>query len=213
MAGGAAGGATQSALSGGNVGQGALIGGISGGIAGGIGISIKGWDWIPRGIVQVGAGALVGGTVAQLTGGKFYQGALMGALSGAVGFTVSELIGVYLPTIKQLQAMVIQKLGQEAEILSENATERGFRDPIKFGDMTPEETDWVKNLYDSTKNIFSPNITIPRSIDFGNDPGRFGALHVRFDDLNYHVDNYDLVMDPFRHIAEYLYQKYINHIE
>lgn len=137
----------------------------------------------------------------------------MGALSGGVAFSISELFTAYLPKMKEFQARVIGKLGKEAVTLSENATERGFRDPIEFGDMTPKETDWVKNLYDSTKGKFSPNITIPRSIDFGNDPGRFGSLHVRFDNLNYHFDNYDVVMRPFSHFVEYLYQKYINHIE
>jgi len=159
------------------------------------------------GAVQVGAGALTGGVVAEATGGKFYEGALMGTLSGVVAFGTVELVDVYLPQIRQLEARAIEMLGEKVRTLKKDSLGRPFKDSIEFGKMTEEERDQVRALYESSKGRFSPNIQILRSIDAGHNPGRFGPLHVRFDNLTVHFDNYDIVTHPFNHAREYFYQK------
>jgi len=205
-----AGGATNAALTGGNIGQAMLIGGISGGIGGALGIAIKDLDWVVRGVIQVSARALIGGTIAELTGGKFYEGAMMGAVSGAVGFGTSELIGVYFPEIKRLEARAIEMLGEQAEALKRLSLGRKFTDPVQFSEppLEPEYFDTLKALYESTKGRFSPNVQMLRSIDAGNVALRFGTLHARLERglTVFHFDKFDIVDFPIQHGVEYLYQ-------
>jgi hypothetical protein len=215
-AGGMAGGATNAALTGGNIGQAMLIGGISGGIGGALGIAIKDLDWVVRGVIQVSAGALIGGTIAELTGGKFYEGAMMGAVSGAVGFGASELIGVYLPAIKELEARAIEMLGEQALKLKNSSLGRTFSDCIEVETLNEDVPfNMVKALYEESKGRFSPNIQLLRSIDIGKISVRFGSLHVRLQEglTVFHFDNFDIVVDPINHYREYQYQKTVCGIE
>ena len=96
-AGGMAAGATSAALTGGNIGQGALIGAFAGGIGGYVGYATRGWGDVYQGLAQVGTGGVVGGTVSELTGGTFWEGFRMGAISGAVAFWTSKVLE-YLET-------------------------------------------------------------------------------------------------------------------
>jgi RHS repeat-associated protein len=211
--GGMAGGATNAALTMGNIGQAMLIGGISGGIGGALGIAIKDLDWVVRGVIQVSAGALIGGTIAELTGGKFYEGAMMGAVSGAVGFGTSELIGVYFPEIKRLEARAIEMLGKTALDLKRASLGRDFNEKVEKQSIEGSDPfNKVKALYEAYKNKFSPNIQLLRSIDAGNQSVRFGSLHVRLLEAlgvsrtEFHFDNFDVVTSPIRHGAEWFYQ-------
>ena len=162
----------------------------------------------------MGSGAVIGGTIAELTGGRFYEGAVMGVVSAGIAVGASELIGVYLPEIKKLEAKAIEMLGENVKKLEERSLGRKFEDRVEFsGWMTEAERDRVNAFYESTKDKFSPNIRLLRSIDKGHDPGRFGPMHVRFDDLRVHFDIYDIVTDPFNHLREYLYQYYKHNIQ
>lgn len=150
--------------------------------------------------------------MAKLTGGKFYEGALMGAASGAIAFGASELIGVYLPAIKELEARAIEMLGGEAEVLRRQSLDRKFTDPLKMSDRTEAEYfDRVRALYEATKDKFSPNVNLPRSVDIGNTGVRFGRLHVRLQEGStvFHFDKFGMVTDPINYFREYLYQKYV----
>jgi RHS repeat-associated protein len=221
-AGGMAGSATSAALTGGNIRQSMLIGGISGGIGGALGMAMINSDNWTRGIVQVGSGALIGGTAAEMTGGRFYEGAMMGAVSGAVGFGTAELTGRYLPAIKALEARIIEMLGGEAKTLKEESLDRKFTEPVRFGGLKGRDPyNVVSALYEGTKGDFSANIQLMRSIDVGNQALRFGPLHVRLElspdtgnwFTSFHFDNFDIVTSPIQHGAEYLYQRFVHGIQ
>ncbi|MGC3957750.1 MAG: toxin TcdB middle/N-terminal domain-containing protein [Verrucomicrobiota bacterium] len=95
MAGGALAGAVNAAITGGNIGFGALTGAIGGAI--GFGASEIP---IPRMYIEelvewglaAGSGALSGGIGAELQGGKFADGAKLGAINGAAGHSLSQFM-------------------------------------------------------------------------------------------------------------------------
>ncbi|MDO8663129.1 MAG: SpvB/TcaC N-terminal domain-containing protein [Candidatus Omnitrophota bacterium] len=87
--GGIVGGVASSAVNGGNIGVSALTGGLGAGIGYGLGSWASGWNsgsfWGGLGASAV-AGGIAGGVGAELSGGSFGQGALMGAAYSSAGF-------------------------------------------------------------------------------------------------------------------------------
>ncbi|MEW6008872.1 MAG: RHS repeat-associated core domain-containing protein [Candidatus Omnitrophota bacterium] len=88
-AGGIVGGIANFAVNGGNIGVGALTGGLGAAIGYGLGNWAAGWNsgsfWGQLGGAAI-AGAVAGGVGAELSGGKFGQGAWMGAAFSTAGF-------------------------------------------------------------------------------------------------------------------------------
>jgi RHS repeat-associated protein len=202
-AGGAAAGGTNAALTGGNIAQSMLIGAVSGGISGGLGIAVKGSNPIVKGVVQIGSGALIGGGAAELTGGDFYQGAMMGALSGAVGFSTSELVGGYLEQMDQ------RILGQAKEMLfpaSKDAEQASknmklFAPKVPAEPIGPKQYEYAQTFYYQTKSSFNFDINLQRSLDVSGG-FKFGNMHIQnFKEGAYvHFDRYDFVRAPIRHL-------------
>jgi RHS repeat-associated protein len=107
VGGGILAGAGNAAATGGNIGFGALAGGLGAGLGYGLGSWASGWEsgsfWGELGGSMM-AGAVAGGVGAELSGGKFGQGAWMGAAYGSAGFFGSKAVGSLDPRIRQSQA-------------------------------------------------------------------------------------------------------------
>jgi hypothetical protein len=202
VVGGVMGGATASALSGGNVVQGMLIGGISGGITGYLGASVNIKSPFVRGLFKVGTSALIGGVAAELTGGDFAQGALLGAISGAIVFGFQEIKGLReYARNKGDQEQAEQKLialGVDQEELS---TLR--RNP---GTISPPIEDPGRGKYDSLlSDVYRsyPGVEDARNFDLVSPyRAKFGLLHVRWQGgfLSYHYDRFDMAVRPITHV-------------
>jgi len=206
-AGGMAGGATNAALTGGNIGQGMLIGGISGAIGGSLGIAMKGSDWAIRGLVQVGAGAVIGGTVAELTGGRFLQGAIMGAASGAIAFGVSELVGPYARAEKQARSELREQglsgeMDGAEERFNQNDQNRDFskrdagRQPIQS-----HQYGAARQIYDRMIKSLSPETKFWTTFD-KHGGFKIGPYHFQenVQDFPYSVHfERDIVRNPLGH--------------
>lgn len=105
MAAGFAGGVTLAGLNGANLGdalsagfKGALAGGITGGAAGYFGSSAMGFHNASWTFPRVGATAVSGGVAAEITGGRFRDGAL---ISGAIALTSYAAFKMREFTVKQ----------------------------------------------------------------------------------------------------------------
>jgi len=202
VVGGVMGGATASALSGGNVLQGMLIGGISGGITGYLGSSVNIKNPFVRGLFKVGTSALIGGTAAELTGGDFAQGAMLGAISGAIVFGFQEIKGLreYAQN-KGDQAQAEQKLvalgvdQKELSTLQQNP-----------GTYIGSIKDPGREKYDSLlRDVYRsyPGVEDARNFDLAStDRAKFGLLHVRWQGgfLSYHYDRFDMAVRPLTHV-------------
>jgi len=99
---GAAGGGALSALvTGGDPGMSAAVAGISAGV--GYGISFNTGsptkDWFAALAVSTCTGAGIGGTVAEIKGGDFWNGAAMAAATSASGFAISSTLGPYVGAV------------------------------------------------------------------------------------------------------------------
>lgn len=112
-------GAGTAGATGGNVGFGALVGGLGAGLGYGLGSWASGWNsgsfWGESGGAMF-AGAVAGGVGAELSGGKFGQGAWMGAAYSSAGFLGSKTIAnldpksqKYESEAKHRRALNVQK--------------------------------------------------------------------------------------------------------
>lgn len=138
--------------------------------------------------------------MAQLTGGKFYEGAMMGAVSGAVGFAASELVGQYFQKINEQLFRAMGILGPEAY---RNLQKQQGSDKLLYFDTSKENYLRLQELYNDENYQFNPDIQFMRRLHlFGSEPTRFSGLDVRFDGKVgvYHFDKYDIVPAPSPHI-------------
>lgn len=104
VGGGALGGALNSGVNGGNIGIGILAGGLGAGLGYGLGSWASGWEsgsfWGQLGAAAI-AGSVAGGVGAELLGGRFGQGAWMGAAFSSAGFLTAQAVNSLDPRIQK----------------------------------------------------------------------------------------------------------------
>jgi hypothetical protein len=88
-AGGAAAGAASAAFMGGDIGKGALYGAISGMGSGALNAHYSGSGW---GAERIAANSITQGGAAELTGGKFKNGALYGMTTGSARYIYNSIV-------------------------------------------------------------------------------------------------------------------------
>ncbi len=103
VGGGMMGGALSSGVNGGNIGIGILSGGLGAGLGYGLGSWASGWNsgsfWGELGAAAF-AGSVAGGVGAELSGGRFGEGAWRGAAFSTAGFLTANAVGNLDPRVR-----------------------------------------------------------------------------------------------------------------
>jgi RHS repeat-associated protein len=194
--GGAAGGGTSAALAGGNsseIFRSALYGGIIGYVAGGIGgyIAESGLNVYYQGLLQVGSGATIGGIVAELSGGDFWQGAQIGAISAAIAYELTGFIEHLSDGGREYQ----QKAAEKALNIKPQEKLGIFKRGLNYVEK-------IRSIFQQSKGIL---VTIIRT--FGActtcPQWRFGRLHLNLtnNEIVGHYDTFDPVTQFIPHLA------------
>lgn len=141
-----------------------------------------------QGVVQIGAGAAVGGATAELMDGDFATGAEFGAIGGAIGFGVSRIA----PELwAYLKGILTDREGVEAEF--------GVDESQKGGAVyKPPEFDF-EGVRQRHYTEYGPGLEWWRQFDLTGNGFKFGTLHVRPE--GFHYDWIDIVKHPLPHLV------------
>ena len=146
--------------------------------------------------------------MAELMGGKFYEGAMMGAGSAAIGFVASELVGPYMRGVRQaISELREQGLGtqmDEAKLaFYENGRDLNFsnkdvtREPIKSG-----QYEAANQIYYRMIKSLSPETKFWTTFDLRHEGFKIGPYHFQQNagGLDYSVHfEWDIMTHFFTH--------------
>ena len=166
--GAAAGGALSATITGGDPGMSAIIAGATAGIASGLSPGLAGaingysaeTQYLIQLSVSTGVGAGVGGTVAEIKGGNFWQAAADSAIYASAGFVVSSVIASQFENSGNSQGAISddEPIMLACDGLDPNAPSIDSKiETIKVGGVDVTVVDGVGQLDDATYNAIIKN--------------------------------------------------------